>query len=245
MRFIVLCTRIDSSDKVMFSTILLFLFTSKYDINGSMPNCSSVSSNKGKYVTYVRHLIHKAIEYVRHLIHKGISFLICHRHVTGCNWVCWTIWAVVLLGVLNPHYSLRKVPLVHISTIVLNLIVVDHLVNFSLPFCSSWNQWNSNSKCKSFQTNLGTLTKVFTFTKNSTYPSAVSATSIVNAIAWISQGNASLSTENSNPIVCLFFCADKGWIFLKTKIEQFFTRPAQLIWDKTIIVVCVSLESLC
>ena len=34
--------------------------------------------------------------------------------------------------------------------------------------------------------------------------------------------------ENSNPIVCLFSCADKGWIFFKTKTVQFLTRLPQV-----------------
>jgi len=52
MRFSILCTPTDSSDKtqLMFSTILLPLFTSKCDINGSRLNCSTVSSNKFKYI---------------------------------------------------------------------------------------------------------------------------------------------------------------------------------------------------
>jgi len=42
MRFSILCTPTDSSDKthMMCSTILLCLFTSKYDINGSRLNYS-------------------------------------------------------------------------------------------------------------------------------------------------------------------------------------------------------------
>jgi len=52
MRFGNLCTPTDSSDKtqMMCSTILLFLFASKYDINGSRLNYSTVSSNKFKYI---------------------------------------------------------------------------------------------------------------------------------------------------------------------------------------------------
>jgi len=47
MRFSILCTATDSSDKVqlMCSTILLCLFASKYDINGSRLNYSTVYSN--------------------------------------------------------------------------------------------------------------------------------------------------------------------------------------------------------
>ena len=60
MRFSILCTLTDSSDKtpLMCSAILLCLFASKYAINGSRPNYSSVSSNKIKYsTTYLnRHL---------------------------------------------------------------------------------------------------------------------------------------------------------------------------------------------
>jgi len=52
MRFSILCTSTDSSDKtqLMHSAILLFLLTSKYDINGSRLNYSSVSRNKFKYI---------------------------------------------------------------------------------------------------------------------------------------------------------------------------------------------------
>jgi len=52
MRFNILRTAIDSSDKMqmMCSTILLCLFTSKYDINGSKLNYNTVSSNKFKYI---------------------------------------------------------------------------------------------------------------------------------------------------------------------------------------------------
>jgi len=52
MRFNILRTAIDSSDKMqmMCSTILLCLFTSKYDINGSRLNYNTVSSNKFKYI---------------------------------------------------------------------------------------------------------------------------------------------------------------------------------------------------
>jgi len=35
----------------MYSTILLCLFASKYDINGSSLNYSTVSSNKFKYIS--------------------------------------------------------------------------------------------------------------------------------------------------------------------------------------------------
>jgi len=52
MRFSILCTPTDSSDKtqLMFSTILLCFFVSKYDINGSRLNYSTMSSNKFKYI---------------------------------------------------------------------------------------------------------------------------------------------------------------------------------------------------
>jgi len=52
MRFSILCNLTDSSDKIQLicSTILLCLFTSKYDINGSRLNYSNVSSNKSKYI---------------------------------------------------------------------------------------------------------------------------------------------------------------------------------------------------
>jgi len=60
MRFSIFCTPTDSSDKtpLVCSTILLCLFASNYDINGSRPNYSSVSSNKIKYSTIYlnRHL---------------------------------------------------------------------------------------------------------------------------------------------------------------------------------------------
>jgi len=51
MRFSILCTPADSSDKTQLicSTILLCLFASKYDINGNRLNYSTVSSNKFKY----------------------------------------------------------------------------------------------------------------------------------------------------------------------------------------------------
>jgi len=50
MRFCILCTPTDSSDKtqLMYSTELLCLFVSKYDINGSKLNYSTSSSNKFK-----------------------------------------------------------------------------------------------------------------------------------------------------------------------------------------------------
>jgi len=48
---IILCTTTDSSDITQLcSTILLCLFTSKYDINGSRLNYSTVSRNKVKYI---------------------------------------------------------------------------------------------------------------------------------------------------------------------------------------------------
>jgi len=52
MRFSILRTATDSSDKaqLMCSTILLCLFASKYDINGSKLNYSTVYSNKFKYI---------------------------------------------------------------------------------------------------------------------------------------------------------------------------------------------------
>ena len=50
MQFSILCTPTDSSDKTQMmcftSTILLCLFTSKYDINGSRLNYSTAFSNK-------------------------------------------------------------------------------------------------------------------------------------------------------------------------------------------------------
>jgi len=51
MRFSILCTPADSSDKtqLMCSTTLLCLFASKYDINGSRLNYNTVSINKFKY----------------------------------------------------------------------------------------------------------------------------------------------------------------------------------------------------
>jgi len=54
MGFSILCTQTDSSDKTQLicSTILLCLFLSKYDINGSRLNYSTVSSNKFKYIKY-------------------------------------------------------------------------------------------------------------------------------------------------------------------------------------------------
>jgi len=50
MRFNILCTPADSSDKtqLMYSTILLCFFVSKYD--GSRLNYSTMSSNKFKYI---------------------------------------------------------------------------------------------------------------------------------------------------------------------------------------------------
>ena len=52
MRFSILCTPTDSSVKtqIMCSTILVCLFTSKHDINGTRLNYSIVSSNKYKYI---------------------------------------------------------------------------------------------------------------------------------------------------------------------------------------------------
>ena len=59
MRFSILCTSTDSCDKtqLMHSTILLCLLTSKYDINGSRLNYSTVSRNKFKYIN--RKIIYK------------------------------------------------------------------------------------------------------------------------------------------------------------------------------------------
>jgi len=50
--FSILCTPTDSSDKtqLMVSTILLCLFVSEYNINGSRLNYSTMSSNKFKYI---------------------------------------------------------------------------------------------------------------------------------------------------------------------------------------------------
>jgi len=52
MRFSILCTPTDNSNKtqLMYSTILLCLFTSKYDINGDRLNYITLSSNKFKYI---------------------------------------------------------------------------------------------------------------------------------------------------------------------------------------------------
>jgi len=52
MRFSILCTPTGSSDKtqLMYSAILLCLFVSKYDINGSRLNYSTMSSNKFKRI---------------------------------------------------------------------------------------------------------------------------------------------------------------------------------------------------
>jgi len=52
MRFSISCTATDSSDKtqVMCFAILLYLFTSKHDINGKKLNYSTVSSNKSQYI---------------------------------------------------------------------------------------------------------------------------------------------------------------------------------------------------
>jgi len=52
MRFRILCTSTDSSDETQLicSSILLCLFTSRYDINGSRLNYSTVSSNKFGYI---------------------------------------------------------------------------------------------------------------------------------------------------------------------------------------------------
>jgi len=52
VRFSILWAPTDNSDKtqLMCSTILLCLFTSKYDINGRRLHYSIVSSNKCKYI---------------------------------------------------------------------------------------------------------------------------------------------------------------------------------------------------
>jgi len=54
MRFSILCTPTDSSDKnpidFFHYCILLCLFVSKYDTNGSRLNYSIMSSNKFKYI---------------------------------------------------------------------------------------------------------------------------------------------------------------------------------------------------
>ena len=52
VRLSILFTPTDSSDKtqLMCSTILLCLYASKYDINGSRLNYSTESSNKLKYI---------------------------------------------------------------------------------------------------------------------------------------------------------------------------------------------------
>jgi len=52
MRFSILCTPTESSDKsqLMYSTILLCLFVSKYDTNRSRLNCSTMTSSKFKYI---------------------------------------------------------------------------------------------------------------------------------------------------------------------------------------------------
>ena len=56
MRFNILCTPTDSSDKtqMMCSTILLCLFTSKYYINWCRLNYSTVPSNKFKYINCIQ-----------------------------------------------------------------------------------------------------------------------------------------------------------------------------------------------
>ena len=52
IRFSILRTPTDSSDKtqLMYSTILLCLFTSNYDINGDWLNYITLSSNKFRYI---------------------------------------------------------------------------------------------------------------------------------------------------------------------------------------------------
>jgi len=52
MRFSILCAPTDNSDKthLMYSTILLCLFVSKCNINGSRLNYSTMTCNKIKYI---------------------------------------------------------------------------------------------------------------------------------------------------------------------------------------------------
>jgi len=52
MRFSILCTPSDSFAKIqlMYSTILMCLFVSKYDISGSKLNYSIMPSNKFEYI---------------------------------------------------------------------------------------------------------------------------------------------------------------------------------------------------
>jgi len=52
VQFSILCTPTDRSNRtrLMYSAILLCLFASKYDINGSSRNYSTMSSNKFKYI---------------------------------------------------------------------------------------------------------------------------------------------------------------------------------------------------
>jgi len=52
MRFSILFTPTDNSDEIQLvhSTILVCLFVTKYDINGSRLNYSTMSSNKFKYI---------------------------------------------------------------------------------------------------------------------------------------------------------------------------------------------------
>jgi len=52
MRFSILCSPTDTSDKtqLMCSTVLLCLFLSKYDINGSRLNYNTMASNTFKYI---------------------------------------------------------------------------------------------------------------------------------------------------------------------------------------------------
>jgi len=52
MRFSILCTPTDSSDKtqLVYSTILLCLFVYKYDISAGRLNYSTLSRNQFKYI---------------------------------------------------------------------------------------------------------------------------------------------------------------------------------------------------
>ena len=99
MRFSILCTPTDSSDKtqLMYSTILLCLFTSKYDINGDRLNYITLSSNKFKYINmYIicqdkawlvllsKKLLKSDWEYVyikRHFFTDPMSILVSHQAV--------------------------------------------------------------------------------------------------------------------------------------------------------------------
>ena len=63
MRLSILYTTTDSSDKTQLicSSILLCLFASKYDIDGSSMNYSIVSSNRFKHIKYVNHLQRQSV----------------------------------------------------------------------------------------------------------------------------------------------------------------------------------------